>query len=94
MRLQGFPGMMRKQRKTDQQYYLLIRKSRGKSSTGADTGGAPDMPGLTNSKRSRQTVYGRQKEVPMCRRIRSPTVKGRAGITTKYGTYEQRADMY
>ena len=52
------------------------------------------MPGLTNSKRSRQTVYGRQKEVPMCRRIRSPTVKGRAGITTKYGTYEQRADMY
>ena len=36
---------------------------------------------------------GRQKEVPMCRRIRSPTVNGRAGITTKYGTYKQRADM-
>ena len=30
----------------------------------------------------------------MCRRIRSPTVNGRAGITTKYGTYKQRADMY
>lgn len=29
----------------------------------------------------------------MCRRIRSPTVNGRAGITTKYGTYKQRADM-
>jgi hypothetical protein len=49
--------MMRKQRKTEQHYYLLTRKSRGKSSTGADTGGAPDMPGLTGSRRDRQTGY-------------------------------------